>query len=90
MRVGQHIVCIDGWLPPPPTQTAGRGIPPNLPPAPKGGQKQRKDERMRKEKMFAMRMSQQDYDRIQHKAGQAGMSMTGFLTAAALDKKIVV
>ncbi|MDD3416821.1 MAG: plasmid mobilization relaxosome protein MobC [Lachnospiraceae bacterium] len=45
---------------------------------------------MRKEKMFAMRMSQQDYDRIQHKAGQAGMSMTGFLTAAALDKKIVV
>lgn len=40
--------------------------------------------------MFAMRMSQQDYDRIQHKAGQAGMSMTGFLTAAALDKKIVV
>ncbi|MEW6214211.1 MAG: plasmid mobilization relaxosome protein MobC [Nitrospirota bacterium] len=45
---------------------------------------------MRKEKMFAMRMSQQDYDRIQHKAGQAGMSMTGFLTASALDKKIVV
>lgn len=40
--------------------------------------------------MFAMRMSQQDYDRIQHKAGQAGMSMTGFLTASALDKKIVV
>ena len=39
LRVGQHIVCIDGWLPPPPIQTAGRGIPPNpqkLPPAPKG------------------------------------------------------
>ncbi len=40
--------------------------------------------------MFAMRMSQPDYDRIQHKAGQAGMSMTGFLTASALDKNIVV
>lgn len=93
LRVGQHIVCIDVWLPPPPIQTVGRGIPPNprkLPPAPKGEIKQRKDERMRKEKMFAMRMSQQDYDRIQHKAGQAGMSMTGFLTASALDKKIVV
>ncbi len=83
LRVGQHIVCIDGW-------SGDTPEPPTLPPAPKGGQKQRKDERMRKEKMFAMRMSQQDYDRIQHKAGQAGMSMTGFLTASALDKKIVV
>jgi len=45
---------------------------------------------MSKEKMFAMRMSQMDYDRIQHKAGQAGMSMTGFLIASALDKNIVV
>mgnify|MGYP001294279327 FL=1 len=45
---------------------------------------------MSKEKMFAMRMSQTDYDRIQHKAGQAGMNMTGFLTASALDKNIVV
>ena len=45
---------------------------------------------MSKEKMFAMRMSQMDYDRIQHKAGQAGMSMTGFITASALDKIIVV
>ena len=45
---------------------------------------------MKKEKMFAMRMSQTDYDRIQHKAGQAGMSITGFLTASALDKNIVV
>ena len=45
---------------------------------------------MRKEKMIAMRMSQQDYDRIQYKAGQAGLSMTGFLTASALDKNIVV
>lgn len=45
---------------------------------------------MSKEKMFAMRISQMDYDRIQHKAGQVGMSMTGFLTASALDKNIVV
>lgn len=90
-RVGQHIVCIDGWLPPPPIQTAGRGGPPNPQkrPQPLKGSK-RKDERMSKEKMFAMRMSQMDYDRIQHKAGQAGMSMTGFLTASALDKNIVV
>ncbi len=40
--------------------------------------------------MFAMRMSQPDYDRIQHKAEQAGMSMTGFITASALGKNIVV
>jgi protein tyrosine phosphatase (PTP) superfamily phosphohydrolase (DUF442 family) len=45
---------------------------------------------MRKEKMFAMRMSQPDYDRIQHKAEQAGMSMTAFITASALDKNITV
>lgn len=35
-RVGQHIVCIDGWLPPPPIQTAGRGQSPS---EPKGEQK---------------------------------------------------
>ncbi|HHV99504.1 MAG TPA: plasmid mobilization relaxosome protein MobC [Clostridiaceae bacterium] len=45
---------------------------------------------MSKEKMFAMRMSQTDYDRIQHKAKQVGMSMTSFITASALDKNIVV
>lgn len=45
---------------------------------------------MSKEKMFAMRMSQTDYDRIQNKAKQAGMSMTSFITASALDKNIVV
>jgi len=45
---------------------------------------------MSKEKMFAMRMSRTDYDRIQHKAKQAGMSMTSFITASALDKNIVV
>lgn len=45
---------------------------------------------MRKEKMFAMRMSQPDYDRIQQKAELAGMSMTGFITASALGKNIIV
>lgn len=40
--------------------------------------------------MFAMRMSQSDYDRIQYKAGKAGKSMTGFITASALGKNIVV
>lgn len=40
--------------------------------------------------MFAMRMSQPDYDRIQHKAEQAGMSMTSFITASALGKNITV
>jgi hypothetical protein len=45
---------------------------------------------MSKKKMFAMRMSRTDYDRIQHKAKQAGMSMTSFITASALDKNIVV
>ena len=45
---------------------------------------------MRKEKMFAMRMSMTDYERIRHKAEQAGMSMTGLLTSSALGKTIVV
>lgn len=43
-----------------------------------------------KDKMFAMRMSKLDYDRIQHKAEQAGMSMTAFITASALGKNITV
>lgn len=37
-----------------------------------------------------MRISRTDYDRIQYKAKQAGMSMTSFITASALDKNIVV
>ena len=45
---------------------------------------------MNKSRMFAMRMSQADYDRIQHKAGEAETSMTGFITASALNKKIIV
>lgn len=45
---------------------------------------------MKKDKMFAMRMTTADHNRIQHKAAQAGMSMTDFLTGSALDKKIIV
>ena len=78
-----HIVCMGGG--PPPIQTAGRDTRAQGSPL-----KARKDERMSKEKMFAMRMSQMDYDRIQHKAGQAGMSMTAFITASALGKNITV
>ena len=87
-RVGQHIVCTDGWSSPPPIQTWGIPRTPKAPQPLKGSK--RKDERMSKEKMFAMRMSQMDYDRIQHKAGQAGMSMTAFITASALGKNITV
>lgn len=45
---------------------------------------------MKKDKMFAMRMTTSDYDRIQNKSVQAGMTMTDFLTSSALDKKIIV
>lgn len=45
---------------------------------------------MKKDKMFAMRMTTADYDRIQNKSAQAGMTMTDFLTQSALDKKIIV
>ena len=45
---------------------------------------------MKKDKMFAMRMTTADYDRIQNKSAQVGMTMTDFLTQSALDKKIIV
>lgn len=45
---------------------------------------------MKKDKMFAMRMTTADYDRIQNKSAQAGMTMTDFFTQSALDKKIIV
>lgn len=45
---------------------------------------------MNKSKMFCMRMSQSDYDSIKRKAEKAKMDMTGYITVAALDKKIVV
>ena len=45
---------------------------------------------MKKDKMFAMRMTTADFDRIQNKSVQAGMTMTDFFTQSALDKKIIV
>lgn len=42
---------------------------------------------MKKDKMFAMRMSTADYDRIQNKAQLSGMTMTDFLTLSALGKE---
>lgn len=45
---------------------------------------------MKKDKMFAMRMSTADYDRIQNKAQLSGMTMTDFLTMSALGKEIIV
>lgn len=45
---------------------------------------------MRKNRMFTMRMSENDYAFIKHRADKAKMDMTGYLTASALDKKIVV
>ena len=45
---------------------------------------------MKKGKMFTMRMSESDYAFIKHKADKAKMDMTGYFTASALDKQIVV
>lgn len=45
---------------------------------------------MKKSKMFTMRMSENDYIFIKHRADKANMDMTGYLTSSALDKKIVV
>lgn len=43
-----------------------------------------------KSKMFAMRMSQNDYEAIKKKAEKAKMDMTGYITSCALNKKIMV
>ena len=40
--------------------------------------------------MFSMRMSELDYQAIRHKAQQAKITLTDFITTAALDKPIVV
>jgi|GEM_PF-688565 len=45
---------------------------------------------MNKSKMFYMRISEADYDSIKRKAEKAKLNMTGHVTMAALDKKIVV
>jgi hypothetical protein len=45
---------------------------------------------MKKSKMFTMRMSESDYAFIKHRTDRASMDMTGYFTASALDKQIVV
>jgi hypothetical protein len=42
-----------------------------------------------KNKTFAFRISEQDLKAIQRKAAQAGMDVTKYITACALNKKIV-
>lgn len=37
-----------------------------------------------------MRFSENDYERIKHNAEKADMDMTGYITASALNKQIVV
>jgi uncharacterized protein (DUF1778 family) len=44
----------------------------------------------RKDKMVAMRFSQSEHSAIKHKSEKAKMNFTGFVTAAALDKPVVV
>ena len=43
-----------------------------------------------KSKMFSFRISEKDYLSIQHKAERANLTMTAFITTAALGKKIIV
>lgn len=43
-----------------------------------------------KSKMFSMRFSENDYERIKHNAQKADMDMTGYITTSALNKQIVV
>ena len=44
----------------------------------------------RKSKMFSMRFSENDYERIKHNAEKANMDMTGYITTSALNKQIVM
>ncbi len=88
-RVGKHIVCIDAIAP---TQTMLAGALP-LDPGERIRRKphpQKETTLKNKSKMFSMRMSELDYQAIRHKAQQAKMTLTDFITTAALDKPIVV
>ena len=40
--------------------------------------------------MFSFRLSEADYQRIHAKADRANLTMTAFITAAALGKKVVI
>ena len=45
---------------------------------------------MNKSKMFSFRLSESDYLRIHSKTERANLSMTAFITTAALGKEIIV
>jgi hypothetical protein len=45
---------------------------------------------MAKNKKYAFRISQADLDEIRRKAAQANMTVTAYLTACALRKRIVI
>jgi hypothetical protein len=45
---------------------------------------------MNKSKMFSFRLSESDYLRIHGKAERAGLSMTAFITTAALGRPIIL
>ena len=91
-EVGKHIVCIDGVaLAAPTIQTACRGEPRT--PFKETIFFERViviDKSKNKTKMVAMRFREQDIERIKIKAETAEMNVTEFVTAAALDKPVVV
>ena len=45
---------------------------------------------MNKSKMFSFRLSESDYLRIHSKAERANLSMTAFITTAALGNRIII
>ena len=45
---------------------------------------------MNKTKTFSMRFSELDFDKIKAKADTSKMDITGYITSASLNKKIVV
>ena len=45
---------------------------------------------MKKSRMYSMRFTEADFERIKRNAEKSKMDMTGFITTAALGKKIVV
>ena len=49
-----------------------------------------KEKIIRKSKMFSFRLSEADYQQIHAKAKRANLTMTAFITTAALGKKIVI
>lgn len=44
---------------------------------------------MNKTKVINFRLTERDYDKIQHRSEQCKMSITGYLTTMALDGKII-